>query len=141
MTWFSFQCPLDNCFACLISSFHSVVAWKQETTHSSQAPKNVAVFQVMELLIIPTQHITEANLIWNNSYWSCMQTHCNEASMRKRSPEMECDRQTARKLRVPPTAQKGTTVYSFEFAQSYFRPIEMWDWNAQSWNSPPLKFS
>ena len=30
------------------------------------------------------------------------------------------------------------TVYSFEFAQSYFRPIEIWDWVL---NSPTLPFS
>ena len=29
------------------------------------------------------------------------------------------------------------TVYSFEFAQSYFRPIRIQDWYAQSWIPPP----
>ena len=28
------------------------------------------------------------------------------------------------------------TVYSFEFAQSYFPPTEIWDWFAQSWIRP-----
>ena len=33
-----------------------------------------------------------------------------------------------------------TTVYSFEFAQSYFRPIETRDWFAQSWIRPLTNF-
>ena len=32
------------------------------------------------------------------------------------------------------------TVYSFEFAQSYFRPIEIWNWFAQSWIRPISNF-
>ena len=32
------------------------------------------------------------------------------------------------------------TVYSFEFAQSYFRPTEIWDWFAQSWIRPLSSF-
>ena len=32
------------------------------------------------------------------------------------------------------------TVYSFEFAQSYFRPTEIWDWFAPVLNSPSLEF-
>ena len=32
------------------------------------------------------------------------------------------------------------TVYSFEFAQSYFRPIGIWDWFAHSWIRPLFNF-
>ena len=32
------------------------------------------------------------------------------------------------------------TVYSFEFAQSYFHPINIWDWFAQSWIHQPFNF-
>ena len=32
------------------------------------------------------------------------------------------------------------TVYSFEFAQSYFCPTEIWDWFAQSWIRPLSSF-
>ena len=32
------------------------------------------------------------------------------------------------------------TVYSFEFAQYYFRPKEIWDWFAQSWICPFSSF-
>ena len=32
------------------------------------------------------------------------------------------------------------TVYSFEFAQSYFRPMEIWDWFAKSWIRPLSNF-
>ena len=31
---------------------------------------------------------------------------------------------------------KQTTVYSFEFAQSYFRPSWIWNWFTQSWICP-----
>ena len=32
------------------------------------------------------------------------------------------------------------TVYSFEFTQSYFRPVEIWDWFTQSWIRPHTNF-
>ena len=32
------------------------------------------------------------------------------------------------------------SVYSFKFAQSYFRPTEIWDWFAQSWIRPLSSF-
>ena len=35
---------------------------------------------------------------------------------------------------------KMGTVYSFEFAQSYFRPKEIWDRFAQSWIRPISNF-
>ena len=37
-------------------------------------------------------------------------------------------------IRFPPT------VYSFKFAQSYFRPLEIWNWFAQSWIRPLSNF-
>ena len=32
----------------------------------------------------------------------------------------------------------SATVYIFEFTQSYFFPIEIWDWFTQSWIQPHL---
>ena len=36
--------------------------------------------------------------------------------------------------------ERRDTVYSFEFAQSYFRSIEIWNWFAQSWIRPLPNF-
>ena len=36
--------------------------------------------------------------------------------------------------------RRTDTVYSFEFAQSYFRPIKIWHWFAQSWIRPFSNF-
>ena len=38
------------------------------------------------------------------------------------------------------SANLENTVYSFEFAQSYFRPTEMQDWFPQSWICPLSSF-
>ena len=32
------------------------------------------------------------------------------------------------------------TVYKFEIAQTYFRPIKIWDWFTQSWIQPLYNF-
>ena len=32
--------------------------------------------------------------------------------------------------------QTWSTVYSFEFAQSYFHPMDIWDWFPQTWIRP-----
>ena len=61
--------------------------------------------------------------------------HCHGNSKHGDAGEPAAADQCSNEWPVP-TSNAAGTVYSFEFAKSYFHPTEIWNWFSQSWICP-----